>query len=375
MRNYTVRLYIFLIAFLGCSALIHAQDDDPFTCFNAQEIHFPLENNDFTKSQILLKESKVNALYYLYQDKYSFWYKFIADEDIKIEFSVAPSNLNDRYRAVPFKYGGRDFCEKLINENLQPMDIERLPIFNADGSVLYKNTIQALKGDTFYISVLSLNADDCGHFLYMEAAGESLSMHAVHRPCYNFVFLDVPDFRAAKMVADDVTLDLDFGGEEEKEEPKEDSEFGALNTIEVQSKEEGFVSVGDKLVLNQVFFYTNTYALKPEADVELDQLVAFLKGNPTVEIEIQGHTANDTENITPDPNFKGQGKEWNFKGSAFELSEERAEVVKDYLIEKGIDKKRIKAAGYGDTQKRIPDATTFEEFEKNMRVEALIIKE
>ncbi len=376
MRNYTVTIYIFLIAFIGCTALSTAQDNNPFTCFNAQEIHFPLDKNDFAKSQILLKENKVNALYYLYQDKYSFWYKFIADEDITIEFSVAPSNLNDRYRAVPFKYEGGNFCEKLINENLQPMDIERLPIFNPDGSVLYKNTIQALKGDTFYISVLSLNADDCGHFLYMEAAGESLSMHAVHRPCYNFVFLDVPDFRAAKMVAADVTLDLDFGKEEEPEVvPEADSEFEALNTIEVQSKEEGFVSVGDKLVLNQVFFYTNTYALKPEADVELDQLVAFLQGNPTVEIEIQGHTANDTENITPDPNFKGQGKEWNFKGSAFELSEERAEVVKEYLISKGINKKRLKAAGYGDTQKRIPDASTFEEFEKNMRVEALIIKE
>lgn len=376
MRNYTVRIYIFFIAFIGSSALLKAQENEPFTCFNAQEIHFPLDNNDFAKSQILLKENKVNALYYLYQDKYSFWYKFIADKDITIQFSVAPSNLNDRYRAVPFKYGGKDFCEKLINENLQPIDIEREPIFNADGSILYKNTIDAAKGDTFFISVLSLNKDDCGHFLYMEAGGESLSMHAVHRPCYNFVYLDVPNFEAAKMVAEDVVLDIDFGGGDENQvEPKDESGFEALNTIEVQSKEEGFVSVGDKLVLNQVFFYTNTYALKPEADIELNQLVAFLVGNPTVEIEIQGHTANDTEDIVPDPNFKGQGKEWNFKGSAFELSEERAEVVKDYLISKGINKKRLKAAGYGDTQKRIPDATTFEEFEKNMRVEALIIKE
>jgi outer membrane protein OmpA-like peptidoglycan-associated protein len=124
-----------------------------------------------------------------------------------------------------------------------------------------------------------------------------------------------------------------------------------------------------------VFFYNNTFAFKPGATEELDQLVDFLNFNPTVEVEIQGHTANDTEDIRPDPNFKGQGKEWNFKGSALKLSERRAEAVMTYLIDKGVSKKRLVAKGYGDSQKRIPDAKTFEEFEKNMRVEAVVTKQ
>ncbi len=370
-----------LIGFFLIGENAFAQKGDPFSCFNAQEIHFPIEQNDFSKSQILMNDHKLNALYYLYEDKYSFWYKFIADEDLEIQFSVAASNTVDRYRAVAFRYGGTDFCDRLINANMQPINLQRAPIFTNDGSIVYRNTIEALKGDTFYISVLSLNRDDCGHFLHMESKGEQLSIHAVHRPCYDFTMLEVPDFNAAKMHEPDVQIDLDFG---KKSVPIEEatvhvtqdtSQFATLKSVEVQNKLEGIISVGDRLVLNNVFFYNNTYALKPGADEELDQLVAFLKANPTIEIEVQGHTANHTDEILPDPNFKRQGKEWNFKGSAFELSEERAQEVKEYLVDHGISKKRMKAVGYGDTHKRIPDAKTFEEFEKNMRVEALIIKE
>jgi outer membrane protein OmpA-like peptidoglycan-associated protein len=57
------------------------------------------------------------------------------------------------------------------------------------------------------------------------------------------------------------------------------------------------------------------------------------------------------------------------------LSEKRAEAVLDYLVEKGINKKRLSAKGYGDTKKRVPEAKTFEEFEMNMRVEAVVTKE
>src|SRR5690554_1959356 len=374
------KVFVFLFVFVGLTLSSNyavAQQQDPFTCFNAQEIHFPLVDNDFSNSQVLVNDNKMNALYYLYQDKYTFWYKFIIHESMEIEFSVAPSNSEDRYRAVGFKSGASDFCERLINDEMEPMNLFPKPIFNGDEAILYKNTILASAGDTVYISVLSLNDKDCGHFLYIEAQDQSLSMHAIHGPCYNFSFLDTPDFGAAKMVAEDVDLNIDLGSEladYKGVEPVDLHGFGALSTVEVQSKDESIVSVGDKLVLNKVFFYNNTYALKPDADIELNQLVDFLKGNPEVSIEVQGHSANNTELIIPDPNFRGQGKEWNFKGSAFELSEERANAVRDYLIQQGIHKKRLTAKGYGDSQKRIPDATTFEEFEQNMRVEILITK-
>lgn len=368
---------ISLALILVCFALgVSGQKDSLFTCFNAQEIHFPISSNDFSESEILFNEEKLNALYYLYQDKYSFWYKFIADEDIDIVFSVSPSNENDRYRAMAFKYGGADFCDKLVNENIDPISLDRAAMFDEEDNITYRNMIKAAKGDTFYISVLSLNREDCGHFLYMEANDENLSFHAIHRPCYNFVALEVPDFGTARMAGNDVNLDMDFSELSDSSETQhEPSEFSALTSIEVQSSDESFVEVGDRLVLNKVFFYNNTYALKPGAEEELDQLKAFLLANPNLEVEIQGHTANDNPEILPDPTFKGQGKEWNFKGSSFELSEKRAEAVKDYLIDQGVSKKRLKTKGFGDTVKRVPDAETFEESEKNMRVEILVTKQ
>lgn len=372
--NFAKRLFLFLL-YIPHYLMGQEEKAEPMTCLNAQEILFPLEENDFSKSEILWNETKVNGLYYLYQDKYTFWYKFIAMDDLTIDFSVSPSNTDDRYRAIVFKYGGGDFCDKLVNENLQPISLNRSPIFGESGNLLYKNTIEAAKGDTFYVSVLSLNAEDCGHYLYMESEGVSFSFHAIHRPCYNFTLLDEPDFSTEKLEQEGVELQLDFNEETETVEDTVEAGFAALETVEVESAEDDFISVGDRLILNQVFFYNNTYALKPGAEEELDQLVGFLKFNPGVEVEIQGHTANDTEDIRPDPNFKGQGKEWNFKGSAFKLSEKRAEAVMEYLIEKGISKKRLTAKGYGDTMKRIPEAKTFEEFEKNMRVEAVVTKQ
>lgn len=373
LKNSSLPLVVILFAM--CFTTMRAQEHALFTCFNAQEIHFPLNKNDFSSSRLNVDNKQVNALFYLYEDKYTFWYKFIAHTAMEVEFSVAPSNPEDRYKAVAFKYKGEDFCENLISNKVVPMQLTTTPIFYEDESntVIYKNTVQLAKGDTIYVSVLSLNDKDCGHFLYIEAQRESLSMHAIHAPCYNFAFLEAPNFSATRLEAEDVGLDLDFSSiTEDQEQPKPGYE--SLKTVEVQSQDDAFVSVGDILVLNKVFFYNNTYAFKPEANVELNQLVFFLKGNPEVNIEIQGHTANDSRQITPDPNFKGQGKAWNFKGSAFELSQKRAEAVQEFLIENGIDKKRLTAKGYGDSQKRIENAETFEEFEENMRVEILIIE-
>lgn len=378
IHAFLVITFITLLSLFGNTA--QAQSDQPFTCFNAQEIKFPIGNNDFTQSEILMNDTKLNALYYLYQDKYTFWYKFIATEDIRIEFSVSPSNRNDRYRAVAFEYSGNDFCDKLVNEGVDPLNLKREALFTENG-ILYKNIIEASKGDTFYITVLSLNAEDCGHYLYMEAQHEKLSLHAIHRPCYNFQYLDMPDFSSSRQDLEDVDLELELSELIEADSLAGDTvivdpdAFAAITSLEVQAKEEGVVTVGDKLVLNQVFFYSNTYAFKSGAEEELDQLLVFLQVNENVEVEIQGHAANDTEMILPDPQFKKQGKAWNFKGSALKLSEMRAKAVEDYLIEGGIDKKRLTAKGYGDSQKRVANATTFEESEKNMRVEALIIKQ
>ncbi len=382
------------IAFSAIFILVHAsvlaQTETVETCMDAQVLLFPLSENDFSTKRIEVDGRAVNAVYYVYQDKYTFWYKLVFSEDQVVDFSVQPSVEKDRYGATAYRYGGSDFCERFVNQGIDPIMLQRAPMFSKDEKLTYLNRFEASAGDTIYLAVLSLNPDDCGHYLYVESGGQRLSVHAIHRPCYQFAQLDAPDFKMARMGEPDVQLyieDLDRRAQRGSEEPKteqadpepavlveeeDEAGFSSLSSVVVESADDDLISVGDRLVLNQVFFYNNTYALKPEADDELQQLLQFLRDNPSVKVEIEGHSANYNEDIRPDPNFKGQGKEWNFKGNSTQLSEMRAKAVRSFLIDNGIHKKRLKAVGYGDTRKRIVDAKEFEEHEKNMRVEVLI---
>lgn len=389
------RFCVLLFFALTAAGATVAQEADSTDCLNTQTIVFPLSENDFTNTEILIEGDRVNAFYYLYQDKYTFWYRFSVLKNTDIQFSVSPSNDEDRYGVTVYSYGENDFCEKLVSGGLEPDYPEKTPLFSKDKKMQYRYTINATTSDTYYISVLSMNPDDCGHYLHIESEEQKMSFHAIHRPCYDIGTLEAPDFSLSKIYPKDVGIYLEglkvaqevapepteepVAEEPSKTEPPEDDApveepagYAGFTETLVESAEEGIISVGDRLVLRKVYFYNNTYAFKPEADEELQQLLNFLLDNPNVEVEVEGHSANDTEEIIPDPNFKGQGKEWNFKGSALKLSEKRADAVKDYLVENGIKKKRLTTVGYGDARKRIPDASTFEEFEQNMRVEILI---
>lgn len=92
-------------------------------------------------------------------------------------------------------------------------------------------------------------------------------------------------------------------------------------------------SKGSKTALRNLFFDSGKAELKPESTTELDRLAKFLTDNPSVKIEIAGHTDN-----TGDP------------AANKALSEKRAQNVVGYLTTKGIAKARLLAAGYGSSQ-------------------------
>jgi len=109
--------------------------------------------------------------------------------------------------------------------------------------------------------------------------------------------------------------------------------------------------------LENVLFETGKSILRPESDKALNDLVEIMKLKPTLVIEISGHTDNVG---TPEANLQ--------------LSIDRANAVRNYLIQHGISATRVTAKGYGDTQ---PTATndTEEGRQKNRRTEVTILKE
>jgi OmpA-OmpF porin, OOP family len=109
--------------------------------------------------------------------------------------------------------------------------------------------------------------------------------------------------------------------------------------------------------LENVFFETGKSILRAESNTALNDLVEVMKLKPGLVIEISGHTDNVG---TPESNLK--------------LSLDRANAVKNYLVQHGIAASRVTTKGYGDTQ---PAATndTEEGKQKNRRTEVRIIKE
>ncbi len=108
---------------------------------------------------------------------------------------------------------------------------------------------------------------------------------------------------------------------------------------------------GSTIVLNHINFNTGSPDLLPSSFEELDRLIELLQANPEMEILIGGHTDN-----LGDPE------------KDLILSEERAQNVKQYLIDKGIRAARLSAQGYGVT-KPIADNRTPLGRAKNRRVE------
>lgn len=105
-----------------------------------------------------------------------------------------------------------------------------------------------------------------------------------------------------------------------------------------------------EIVLNNIFFGSNSDKLNPSSFAELNRLVDVLLKNEEMKIEIQGHS-DDVGNA--DNNMA--------------LSEKRAKSVQGYLLGKGVPSEKISAKGYGQTKPAFPNDSD-EHRAKNRRV-------
>lgn len=115
------------------------------------------------------------------------------------------------------------------------------------------------------------------------------------------------------------------------------------------------IEVNASVVLKNVFFDVNKAELKPESMIELDKVVQLLKENPTIKIEIDGHTDNvgkPADNLT--------------------LSNNRAKAVINYFLYKGITADRLSSKGFGET-KPVADNTSEQGRAKNRRTELKVV--
>lgn len=132
------------------------------------------------------------------------------------------------------------------------------------------------------------------------------------------------------------------------------------------------VKMGDYIEFKDVRFFQNSVMLHPESKEELDGLAELLKENPRYKINIHAHC-----NGTQDRNIIVRGQSNEFFGASTgtqrktvsdkELTELRAQLVKDYLVSQGVDAKSISTKGEGGSALIYPVNSTLAN--RNDRVE------
>lgn len=132
----------------------------------------------------------------------------------------------------------------------------------------------------------------------------------------------------------------------------EQSEFQEIDKDIILKK----IAIGKNIILKNIFFETAKADLSNESIIELNNVIRLLKENPTMHVEISGHTDNIGS------------KAYNKN-----LSNSRAISVVNYLIQNGIEEGRLTSKGYG-YDNPVASNKTEEGRKENRRTEFLVTK-
>lgn len=132
--------------------------------------------------------------------------------------------------------------------------------------------------------------------------------------------------------------------------PKEAGKMETFGCPEVKEEVKQQVNLAAK----GIYFETNKAVLKEESYTQLDIIFNILQGDATLNVDIEGHTDDKGK---PEANL--------------ELSQQRADVCKNYLMKKGISESRITSVGYGD-MRPVADNKTEEGRAQNRRTDFLL---
>lgn len=157
------------------------------------------------------------------------------------------------------------------------------------------------------------------------------------------ISVDAPGYMSAKFMLD----------------PAEASDLSLVKDIELthgDSHAKKKHAVGHVMLLDNLIFEVNKNKIDPESYPELEIIVNMMRENPSMVIQLEGHT-----------DFIGN------PDKLMKLSQERVDAVKAYLTKKKISKNRIKTKAFGGTTPLSRDDTP-EAHRMNRRVELRILE-
>ena len=120
--------------------------------------------------------------------------------------------------------------------------------------------------------------------------------------------------------------------------------------------EETVLRINTVYLLIGVNFDTGSADIKPSSYESMARTIDYLKRNPDLKVLVAGHTDDVGETA-----------------SNLQLSQKRAEAVRQYFIEQGVDPDQVEARGFGESEP-VADNTSRGGREKNRRVELRILQ-
>lgn len=164
--------------------------------------------------------------------------------------------------------------------------------------------------------------------------------------------------------------------------PFDDEEYPYVTNIEdtiIVNFELSRYSKGDIITMYNVFFFKDAAIMRPQSKYEINELVAMLKENSQMKIRIHGHTNGSTPGKIismkeGNTNFFSLSDDNKISiGSSKKLSLERALIMKNYLVDQGINSKNIDTKAWGGKAKIHNKLSS--QAHKNIRVEIEVVED
>ena len=378
-----------------------------FECSHSKSITVPfIQTNLNNKSPNTINQT----VFYEHRDQFSFWYKVSIQTNGNIDCKISPINGKDSYVLYVYKYNKDDFCNKVFYGKIDLLKKSKFlnNTHEKESFELTDVVLKTKKNEVYYFCVLNTSPSNCGHYMQLTSGVDTFNVKAIHLPCtdedtelkslatsnkqlntnstedeinitknYQTVTINViEENNKTKKVDARLKIKDELTGNEIQIKSTQGSSYtlqiekGRSYKIEalatgykkfdhsiivseyVHPDSSGFdiflrpLKTGDNFVMDNIYFYPNTYALKKESEKEITYLLNFLQNNLEIKIELEGHT-NGNNKIHKNKAYKDKSPEWSFEGSSKKLSVYRAESIKKFLVKKGISPDRIKTVGYG----------------------------
>jgi outer membrane protein OmpA-like peptidoglycan-associated protein len=366
-----------------------------------------------------ISDSDPQSLYWFEKEHNTCWIIITADRTGLLTLDIAPSKENDDIDFLLFRYTGASFCEDIRLKKIKPVrsnlsrtqghtglsrDAKDDYTHSGPGNA-WCRTVSVTKGEVFYLVVDYFTAG--GGVLSLDAS--IIENNAVKVDPKSVI--DASPVKVGKLEAKLLTVPLHVKiSDEETGQPlkanisiegivpgsavKLDStaysaELSSSQSIRIECNAPGYlftsesimapsidpftsteapapidleikmkkIRVGEKVALRNIQFQPDKAEFLSSSWSDLQNLTSFLQANPSAKIEIGGHING------PDGSSHAGTK----------MSAKRAKAVYDYLLKRGISKKRLKYKGYGNKQMIYPQPANERQAEENRRVEIKIL--